>query len=198
MNDDEQCQIKNISEAFTDDKKLTEILYYVMEHSKLLFKKWSNGNYNKLDSEDFSQDISLKISKYFRKQYTETKQIKHFDNWLRAICWNHKNNQDIKYKNKFEHPSLDKMTNYGNEKALKINPTIESKIDEKTIYYNLINSLPSKQKEAIKLTFEGYTIKEIAEFEKSNTNTIKSRMLLGRKYLKENETEIYTELNQNI
>jgi RNA polymerase sigma-70 factor (ECF subfamily) len=129
------------------------------------------------EADDVSQDVFLKAYRSIKDFRCQSS----FSTWLTQItinqCINH-----LKNRNRF------KFLSFGlSSKRRSVEPQIVAERNEKREkVYQVVNSLPIKQKTVIILHyFENYSCEEIAEVLKCSIGTVKSRLYYARMELKE-------------
>ncbi len=133
---------------------------------------------NKNDAEDITQKVFIKLYKKLDKNLVNSK----IKNWLLTVTSN-----ECKDFFKSFWKSKTKITSIENLNV--------SFIEKENDILSNVNKLPKKYRICIHLFYYyGYSAKEIAKIEKTNLNTIKTRLRRGRELLKL-EMEDYNEKN---
>jgi RNA polymerase sigma-70 factor (ECF subfamily) len=140
--------------------------------------------YGLIEAEDLISETIISALENFHSLKSE----KAFLSFLFSIASNivHKKNRRLKFKESYNESEFLKIKDEGID--------IETKLDIQLLYQAL-DILPEKQKEAL-ILFEisGFSIKEVAEIQKSGISSVKQRLKRGREKLAEIfQTEILLE-----
>lgn len=135
--------------------------------------------YGKMDTEDLVQDVLLTAYRHFEK-IEKKGQLLHY--LVRAA-----RNRSISHwrKSKFQIEWLDRHA----DQLLAQGITPEMSLDIQLLY-RMLHQLPTKQRDAIVLfEISGFSMREIAEIQKSTSGAVKTKISRGRQKLRKLMTE---------
>ena len=154
-----------------------ELARILSEYGKSVYRLAFIKTKNYSDADDIYQEVFLRLIKNDK----EFKSDEYLKNWLLKTTINLC--KDLWKSAWYRNNSL--LSDFQEDSGYEYE-SVNEKDDESSEVTNAVMQLPQKYREVIHLYYyEGYTEKEIAQMLNTNEKTISSRMIRGRKKLKE-------------